>query len=154
MSKSDVYSLHFFGTALELRLFLGSLVLGMLMGALFDIFRAIRISVRHPALAVFCEDVLYAVLFGLSYYTYCTALCRGEIRGFVLIGMLLGFFTYIVTLGRILCGFVAKAVNFVKIALKKFGRLLKNALSVLFGITYFSKNTKKFQENPCTKPPD
>lgn len=149
MTKEQVWASHFFGVSLELRLLLLSFVLGTVFGALYDIFRALRLSFPHPSLAVFFEDVAFTSAFGLGFYTFCTALCRGELRGFVLVGMIAGFLAYILTLGRTVSAGVAFAVKFVRKMLTNLGRILKKITAVLFVMPFFMKKSKKMKENPC-----
>ena len=152
MTREEVNATHFFGVSLELRLLLGAALLGMLLGAAYDLFRALRLSFKHSPAAVFFEDFLFVLIFGLNFYIFSTALCRGEIRLFVVAGMLAGFFAYLATLGRIVSLIVAKAVGYVKKGIKRLCRLLKKIIGVLLGMPFFAENTDKFQENPCKDP--
>ncbi len=141
--------MNFFGTANELKLLFGAIVLGALLGAAYDILRALRLTVRHGSAAVFFEDTVFALLVGLCFYTYCTALCRGELRGFVLAGMAAGFFAYLVTLGRLVSKGVAFFVGRAKKLTVFIVRMFKKAALNLFGMTYFGKIAVKFRKKPC-----
>lgn len=152
MTREQVWATHFFGVPLELKLLLGAAVLGAFLGAVYDVLRAFRLSFRHPAWAVFLEDLSFALAFGFSFFTFSVALCRGEIRAFVLGGMCAGFFAYLVTLGRIVSKAVAFSVKCSKKFLKHLGILLKKAAAVLFVMPFFMKKAKKMQENPCKDP--
>ncbi len=149
MSRAEVYAEHFFGVSLELRLLLGAIVLGAFLGALYDILRALRLSVRHGGAAVFFEDVGFTVVFFGAFYIFCTSLCRGELRFFVLAGMTAGFLIYLVTLGRIVVKLVGAAVEYVKKLFTILGRMLKKFAGILLGTPYFRKKDKNFRENPC-----
>lgn len=151
MTREEVYATRFFGTALEWRLFFGGLVLGMLLGAVYDVMRALRMSFKHPAWVVFLEDVIFMFISGTAYYTYCTELCRGQIRFFVLAAVLIGFSAYLLTLGRIVSRLVAIVVKIAKSALLTLGKVTKKVLGVLCGVTYFQSLQKKINENPCTE---
>lgn len=144
MTRAEVYGEHFFGTPLEIKLLLGALVLGMLLGTVFDILRALRLSFRHGSAAVFFEDFVFAVLFGTAFYTYCTALCRGEIRGFVFLGMVIGFSAYIATLGRAVTGAVAWVVKYIKKGCIRLGNLLKKIINFLAGLPVFRDSDNNF----------
>ena len=149
MTREEVYATRFFGIALEMQLFLGGVVLGMLLGAVYDVFRALRLSIKHPEWVVFFEDAVYILIFGTAYYSYCTELCRGQIRFFVLVAMLIGFAAYIMTLGRLVSKIVAEVVKIAKNLLLTLGKMLKKALGILCGVTYFQDMQKKINENPC-----
>lgn len=151
MTREQVYATRFFGTALEWRLFFGGLVLGMLLGAVYDVMRALRMSLKHPAWAVFLEDVLFMFISGTAYYTYCTELCRGQIRFFVLAATVIGFSAYLLTVGRIVSRLISEVVKIAKNILLALGKVIKKILGVLCGVTYFQSLRKKFNENPCTE---
>lgn len=150
MTKDEVFAMQFFGTSLEWRLFLGAAVLGMLLGAVFDMFRALRLTVRHNSVAVFFEDLAFTLLFGLSCYTFCTALCRGQIRIFVFLAAAGGFFVYIATLGRLIVRFNTWVVKFAKKGMLIIGKVAKKIPEVLCGVPFFQKREDKIEENPCT----
>lgn len=149
MTKEQVYASRFFGTSLELRLFLGGIILGMFLGAVYDLFRALRLSFRHPKPLVFFEDILFMLVSGISYYSFCTELCRGQIRFFVLLASLIGFAAYLSTVGRLVSRAFAKSVMIAKNALLRVGKVLKKILGVLCGVPFFQKTDPKFEENPC-----
>ena len=151
MTKEEVYATRFFGTALEWKLFLGALVLGALLGSVYDLLRALRMSVKHGSAAVFFEDALFMLFSGMVYYTYCTELCRGQIRFFVLAAMLIGFSVYLATVGRIVSLIVAHVVKFAKNILLTLVKLVKNGLGILCGVPFFAKTQEKNQKNPCTE---
>ena len=151
MTREEVYATHFFGVALEWKLFFGAVVLGALLGALYDVFRAARMSVKHCTAAVFVEDLIYMTVFGLSFYSYCTELCRGQIRFFVFAGMIVGFSVYIMTLGRIISKTVAKVLEIAGNVLLKLGKVGKKIIGILCGMPYFRKTDAKIEETPCTE---
>ena len=77
------------GLELERELFLLSVVLGCGLGLLYDIFRVFRVALPHGKILTFFEDIIYTFLYGFALFTFCTGL-TGAIRGFVLVGMLIG----------------------------------------------------------------
>ena len=149
MTREEVYASHFLGAALEWKLLFGAIILGLLLGALYDVFRALRMSLKHNPAVVFVEDFLYVMIFALSFYSYCTELCRGQMRLFVLAGMLAGFAVYLMTLGRIISKIVAKAVEICKKVLMKLGKVGKKIMRILCGMPYFQEKDPKIEENPC-----
>ena len=150
MTREEVYATRFFGTALEWQLFGGGIILGALLGAVYDMLRALRLSLRHPGWLVFIEDVGFMLISGAAYYGYCTELCRGQIRFFVLVAVLLGFSIYLLTLGRLVSKTVAEVVKIAKTAVSILGKLIKKIIRVLCGVPFFSAAAEKVEENPCT----
>ena len=151
MTREQVYAAHFFGTALELKLFLGAILLGMLLGAVFDILRALRMSIKHCQAAVFVEDLVFVLFFGISFYSYCTELCRGSLRFFVFVGMAIGFFAYIATFGRIVSKMAAFLIGIFKRALWQLGKVFKKIVGFLCVWPFFGQNSEKVEENPCAE---
>lgn len=71
--------------------FLLSIPAGAVLCLFYDIFRIIRLSRNTSAVGVFFQDIIY---FSISaFFTFCFLIvrCSGEIRGYVLLGELLGF---------------------------------------------------------------
>lgn len=149
MTKEEFYAAQFLGTALELRLFFGGLILGAALGALYDVLRALRMTVRHTSLAVALEDFAFVFVTGISFYSYCTQLCRGQLRFFVFAAIAVGFTAYMLTLGRIVSKGVALSVNILKMPFKALAKMLKKSAEILFVVPFFQKNEVKFEENPC-----
>lgn len=84
---------------LERELFLLSVVLGCGLGLLYDIFRVFRAALPHGKILTFFEDIIYTFLYGFALFTFCTGL-TGAIRGFVLVGMLIGSVIEHLTVGN------------------------------------------------------
>ncbi len=82
--------------------FLYSLVLGLLIGAVYDFMRAIRISVYYGRKAKFYfSDVLIFVFTAFVFELYTISFGYGKIRYYAILGMLLGFIFYINTIGSV-----------------------------------------------------
>lgn len=134
---NDVTELRaFFGTAYELKLVGLSLLLGAVLGSVFDLFRAVRLAIKHGDVAVFFEDAVFFFLFGMSFYSFCVSLCGGALRAFVFACMALGFAIYLLLPGRAVSKILA-------VALATLVKIIKKAISVLCGLPFFVKR----QEN-------
>ncbi len=96
----------FFSVSHQAGLFLASVVLGAVLGIVYDVFRALRI-VFPPARksgAVFVQDMLFWLIYGAAVFCYSALAARGEIRFFVFLGSLAGFVLYILTVGNFIIG--------------------------------------------------
>ena len=96
----------FFSISHQAGLFLMSVLLGAILGVVYDVFRAFRI-VFPPARksgAVFVQDILFWIIYGAAVFCYSTLAARGEIRFFVFLGSLAGFVLYILTIGNFIIG--------------------------------------------------
>jgi len=106
----------------QLSLMLYALILGALLGAVFDILRITRVIVAYRGGAeissglrrcvfVLCliEDIAFAVISAIVLVLFCFKANGGTSRGYILFGALVGFALYLETLGR-LTSLVSKAV--------------------------------------------
>lgn len=107
-----------FGISLETHIFLLSVLLGAALGAAYDLLRVFREAIPHNRILLFIEDMIYTILFAFSLFTFCTGL-TGTIRGFTLIGMLLGCLLERFTAGnavvftvRKICGLLRRFFGF------------------------------------------
>ena len=74
---------------------------GSLLGLVYDLFRLIRLAVGRKK-AVFLQDLLYFVVAAFLTVLFLLAVNRGSLRLFILLAMAAGFFSYYVTLSRVL----------------------------------------------------
>lgn len=92
-------------------MFLGACLAGVLVGLIFDIFRVKRKLVETSDLIVYIEDILYwliiaIVLFLLMYYSN-----EGELRGYLILGILIGMIFYILTLSQYVMSFLVYIIR-------------------------------------------
>lgn len=136
----------------QLSIFVSSLGLGFLLGVLYDILRALRLSVTKSKIAVVIFDILYFVLFGLITFIFILALNKGEIRFYIIIGELIGAIFYYISLGiaviKITDKLIALLKHFYSFVFKTISvplRLIKKAFSKLFCSSrkLFMKTEKK-----------
>ncbi len=97
----------------QLYSFLMSVIFGMGYCVFYDVFRSIRRVKKHCVTAVFFEDILYFAVIGIVTFLLQLAFSAGEIRLYLLFGILLGFLVWNFTLSRF----------FVKISVFLIGRL-------------------------------
>lgn len=83
----------------QLIIFIGSLGVGFLLGIVYDVFRAIRLSFTKSKVAVVVSDVLYFTLFALATFIYALAANKGEVRSYIIIGELSGAAFYYFSFG-------------------------------------------------------
>lgn len=126
------------GMTQQLRVFILSVSLGFLLGFLYDSFRLIRIIFKKSfgKASVFAQDVIFILLCGIITFLFLLSENYGEIRLYVLLGEICGFFVYYFTIGVLVVKFsdllaknFHKAVSFLKRMLLKplsaFKRCLK-----------------------------
>ncbi len=95
-------------------IFLTSLGVGFLLGILYDVFRAIRLSLTKSRTATIIFDTLYFFTFGFLSYVFILALNKGEIRSYIVIGEIIGALFYYFSFGIVAVKLTDKFVIIVK----------------------------------------
>lgn len=80
-------------------MFLYALLLGGVIGVLYDVFRVSRVAFRLSWLLVLLQDILVFLLAALLLWRYFLLQSSGEVRIFAVLGVLLGWVIYFFTLG-------------------------------------------------------
>lgn len=83
----------------QLLIFVSSLGMGFLLGILYDVLRALRLSITRSRIALVFFDILYFILFGLFSFLFILALNKGEIRFYIIIGEIIGALFYYISFG-------------------------------------------------------
>ncbi len=92
----------FFTVNEELRLFGFSCVLGAVLGAAYDVLRALRLVIKHNAVLTAIEDTAFLVFCGIGLVAFTEIFARSEMRLYFAIGSAIGFTLYFVTAGSII----------------------------------------------------
>ncbi|MBQ8731741.1 MAG: spore cortex biosynthesis protein YabQ [Oscillospiraceae bacterium] len=88
--------------------FLLSMVLGGMICLVFDGFRILRRGIPHHFIAVLGEDLLTFCIASAASYLFMMTASSGEVRLYILLGELLGFILWRLTLGDLLVRFFGK----------------------------------------------
>jgi spore cortex biosynthesis protein YabQ len=83
----------------QLSIFVASLGLGFLLGVLYDVVRAIRLSLPYSKIATVIFDLLYCFLFGTITFLFILALNKGEVRFYIIAGEIIGALFYYISFG-------------------------------------------------------
>ena len=81
--------------------FFRSLLLGAVLGCLYDLFRVSRLAFLLPALIVLAEDLLFFLCSSALLFAFMMEHSYGQIRWFILLGAALGWTVYYFTLGSL-----------------------------------------------------
>ena len=76
-------------------LFLSTVGAGMGMALIYDIFRIFRKFIKHPAVFVYMEDVLYWLIVSFAMFYFMLSQNYGDIRAFTIIGAAVGAVLYL-----------------------------------------------------------
>ena len=90
-----------------------SVVLGILFCVLYDVLRAFRKVISFSAVSIFFQDILFSLTVAFVTFTYLLSVTNGELRGFVFVGILLGFSLSRVSLSIVLVLFLKKLFSLI-----------------------------------------
>ena len=136
----------------QLAIFISSLGVGFLLGILYDVLRALRLSLTKSKVAVIVFDILYFLLFGLCTCLFILALNKGEVRFYIIAGEIIGALFYYISFGIAVIKITDRAVallrrfySFIFKVISAPFRLLKKIFSNFFNkiSTFFKKSEKK-----------
>lgn len=112
----------------QLSIFVASLGLGFLLGVLYDVVRAIRLSLPYSKIATVIFDLLYCFLFGIITFLFILALNKGEVRFYIIAGEIIGALFYYISFGIA----VIKITDHVTAFLKKVYKLIFSIIRAPF----------------------
>ena len=132
----------------QCRCFLLALALGAGLSLLYDLFRILRLILPEQRLLIAGEDLLYWLLCGLATMEFALHAERGRLRGYLLLGEVLGWLLCHFSLGELL---LTVAERLIVILRRIFGLILRPLrwiLQKIFAIFrrlagFLGKNIKK-----------
>ncbi len=136
--------------------FLWSFLPGVCLGVLYGALRFLRVCLSPGKAAVIISDITFMLIWALTMFYFSLAFMRGYVRAHVIIGSVLGFFAYRLTLGALMCRLyspVLKAAGkiFHKIFVK--GKIFaKYLLKIAYKLLYNICRNKR-QVSDCGKQP-
>ena len=95
-------------------LFLSTVVVGVAIGLLYDVFRILRKTMPHFALAVQLEDVLFWLAATGAMFYFLLRRNFGEVRPFTLIGAGCGIALYFATVSPFILKFFVAVITYLK----------------------------------------
>lgn len=111
-------------------IFFTSLGVGFLLGILYDIMRAFRLSFGKGKSVTVITDLIYFSLVAFCSYVYMLAANKGEVRSYIIIGELIGAIFYYFSLGVV----AVKITERLAALLKKIRTLVFKAICVPLGL--------------------
>ena len=76
-------------------------VVGILIGIIFDFFRALRKNLKTNNIIIYTEDILFFIIIGALFLKSVLIFSFGEIRFYIFIAIIFGIITYILTIEKI-----------------------------------------------------
>jgi len=97
----------------QVYIFLGTILVGAIMGIIFDFFRALRRNGNTRNIIVYIQDIVFWLIVAIIIITSSFILNNGELRGYMLIGYLLGAFLYMLMLSNYVKGIFCFIMNWI-----------------------------------------
>lgn len=104
--------------------FLLSLGFGFIMGIFYDLFRLVRISLSKSKKIYFVFDLIYCIFLGFCSYLFFLTVNEGDIRGFLILGEVMGFAIYYFSLGVVIFSAGEKIIEVIKKLILSFFRAI------------------------------
>ena len=125
---------------------LDSIFIGMVIMALYDALRLFRRVIRHKRFLRDFEDFVFWIIGGFIVFSLVYSRSDGNIRWFIIVGVIFGAYIYEISFGRFLVKYIAKYINkFINNILKKPFR--KSIMSIKLLFERIAKvNGKKLRE--------
>lgn len=124
----------------QVYIFLSSVLIGALMGIVFDFFRALRRKGNTRNIVVYIQDIIFWLIVAIIIITSSFILNNGDLRGYMIIGYLLGALLYMLILSNYIKGLFIIIMNF-------FGKIFSVILKPLNTILQKMEKEEVFLEN-------
>ena len=105
--------------------FLWSLVLGLVLGVLYDALRAARMITGAGKKCVMVSDILFFTVCGVLTSLFALPFNKGSVRGFILFGEAAGFLAYRLTLGSVMGKVYAFSAHHIRGFVQKIRKILE-----------------------------
>lgn len=106
----------------EVIIFLKSIIFGMGIGLILDFFRILRKTIKHNDLLVIIQDCLFSILAFLYIFIILYLINDGQIRLYILLGMILSNIIYFLVISRYILDVFSSILSILKIP---FGKIHK-----------------------------
>lgn len=129
----------------QVHIFLYSILGGIVIGFIYDIFRIKRQTVKTKSFIVHIEDFFYWILIAIIMFAVVYYSNEGELRGYIFFGAIIGAVLYMLTLSRIV---IKSSILILNAAAKVFRLLFKIILypfRVIFRLLYYPARVLKRQ---------
>lgn len=87
---------------------------GVAIGIFFDIFRILRRTFKTPDIITYIEDTIFWICTGIFFLFLLFKFNNGQIRNYVIIGIIIGVVIYILTISKYFIKINVNIINLVK----------------------------------------
>ena len=131
----------------EFNIFLAFILIGLILGLLFDFFRILRRVYNTPDFLTIIEDVIFWIISGVIILVGIFVLNEGRIRAYLFIGLFIGIVFYIIMISKLVIKFGTSFFNlFNKVILFPLQKILRVFYKMFVKLLNALKNSiKKFK---------
>ena len=132
-------------TSNQAYIFMVFTIVGAIIGVIFDIFRISRKTIKTNDIATAIEDIFFWIITGIIIIYSMYVFCDGQLRFFMIIGIVLGFTIYLCTISKYVIKISVHTINFLKrILITPFKIFIKITRKLIFKpITIICINIRK-----------
>ena len=115
--------------------FLFSLLMGAALAVVYDLVRAVRMTLKASGVHVMISDIVFFTLCGVATSLFALPFNKGDVRGFIIFGEAVGFLAYRLTLGSIMGKIYAHMARIFRKIVQKIYKFFEKIFSLLLKIT-------------------
>lgn len=120
--------------------------MGAVLCLLYDVFRILRMAFSPGKISAFIQDVLWFAIAAVATYMMCLARCRGEVRSYIVIGEVVGFVLFRLTVSRLLILAARPVIRTAKRLIRKLKSIILKIIIPFIG--KISNKIKKINKKP------
>lgn len=115
-------------------------ITGIIIGVFFDIFRILRRSFKTPDIITYIEDILFWIFTGIFFIMVLFKFNNGEIRSYVLLGLIFGIIIYMLFISKY---FIKINIKIIEIIKKILSYPIKIILKIIKPFSFIVINIRK-----------
>ena len=109
----------------QVYVFLWSIFIGIILTVIFDLFRLFRRNKKSKDIIVYIQDVLFWIIVAIIIMFSAFITNNGELRGYMIIGYVLGSMLYLLTISNFLLNFFGNLLDKIEKILRKISDNIK-----------------------------
>lgn len=106
-------------SVLQLQSLLYSVILGALICVFYDIISAVRLTGNNSFISVCIQDLFFWIVSAFAVFFFLLGVSNGEIRGYIIFGILIGFILLKITLSKYIVKTLKTVFKFIRKILRK-----------------------------------
>lgn len=121
----------------QAKIFIFTVILGLIIGFIYDFIRFIRRIIVHSLLAIQLEDLVYWILMAVFAFMAILRANYGDIRPFLILGLFIGIVLYFLVFSKYILKIYISIMNYFKYILLFFIKVLRYFLSPFIQVLKF-----------------